>query len=304
VCIFHLYVLDVILATNHVLVVCNDALLIFVLRILQHFNTTSKDYTVVFTSNCSAALRLVADAFQLRTSSQTVTSDDNHTLNRETATQLVGFAERRFETTSATAIENTCDGMVHSNCTDDTTGLCRLCQHWKINRHHSVFAYLDDNHTSVLGMRSVLSDRGATICCLAPDDIEYCVKKNTVGTKQYCCHYLTTTCSDSQLAERKHLIQDGNTVFDSRWCQTNSLFSFPAQSNFNGHRYPLKWTSLSGCMTSCAECQVNNHWFLLLDAAALLTSGTVDLQRWKPDFVTLSFYKMFGFPTGLGRYPG
>ncbi len=39
---------------------------------------------------------------------------------------------------------------------------------------------------------------------------------------------------------------------------------------------------------------------MLLDAAAYVPSNRLDLSRWHPDFVALSFYKMFGWPTGVG----
>ena len=34
--------------------------------------------------------------------------------------------------------------------------------------------------------------------------------------------------------------------------------------------------------------------------AAFVPTNRLDLHRWKPDFVPLSFYKMFGYPTGAG----
>lgn len=39
---------------------------------------------------------------------------------------------------------------------------------------------------------------------------------------------------------------------------------------------------------------------MLLDAAAFAPTNPLDLSRITPDFVTLSFYKMFGYPTGIG----
>ena len=39
---------------------------------------------------------------------------------------------------------------------------------------------------------------------------------------------------------------------------------------------------------------------MLLDAAAFVPTNRLDLSRWQPDFVALSFYKMFGYPTGVG----
>jgi molybdenum cofactor sulfurtransferase len=41
-------------------------------------------------------------------------------------------------------------------------------------------------------------------------------------------------------------------------------------------------------------------WYVVLDAAALVSTSPLKLFPSGPHFVTLSFYKMFGFPTGLG----
>jgi selenocysteine lyase/cysteine desulfurase len=39
---------------------------------------------------------------------------------------------------------------------------------------------------------------------------------------------------------------------------------------------------------------------VLLDAASFAPTNCLDLSRWHPDFIDLSFYKMFGYPTGTG----
>lgn len=70
----------------------------------------------------------------------------------------------------------------------------------------------------------------------------------------------------------------------------NKLFAFPAQSNFSGVQHPLEWIR---------EAQ-ELGWDVLLDAAAYVPTSRLDLGRWHPDYVTLSFYKMFGYPTGVG----
>ena len=41
-------------------------------------------------------------------------------------------------------------------------------------------------------------------------------------------------------------------------------------------------------------------WEVLLDAAAFVPTNGLDLSRWRPNFVDLSFYKMFGLPRGSG----
>ena len=68
------------------------------------------------------------------------------------------------------------------------------------------------------------------------------------------------------------------------------LFAYPAQSNFSGVQHDLRW------ITEAQE----QGWDVLLDAAAFVSTNRLDLSRWRPDFVVLSFYKMFGYPTGVG----
>jgi selenocysteine lyase/cysteine desulfurase len=41
-------------------------------------------------------------------------------------------------------------------------------------------------------------------------------------------------------------------------------------------------------------------WRVLLDAAAFVPTNPLDLLSVRPDFVSISFYKMFGYPTGVG----
>lgn len=68
------------------------------------------------------------------------------------------------------------------------------------------------------------------------------------------------------------------------------LFAFPAQSNFSGCQHPLEWI----------EAAHERGWDVIVDCAAFAPTNRLDLSRWKPDFVPLSFYKMFGYPTGMG----
>ena len=70
----------------------------------------------------------------------------------------------------------------------------------------------------------------------------------------------------------------------------NKLFAFPAQSNVSGVKHDLDWI----------ETAQQQGWDVLLDAAAFVPTDRLDLSRYKPDFVTMSFYKIFGYPTGLG----
>ncbi|HYQ64418.1 aminotransferase class V-fold PLP-dependent enzyme [Actinophytocola sp.] len=68
------------------------------------------------------------------------------------------------------------------------------------------------------------------------------------------------------------------------------LFAYPAQSNFSGVRHPLDWIGLAQGL----------GYDVLLDAAAYLPTGTLDLSVVRPEFVMVSWYKLFGYPTGVG----
>ncbi|MCL4507073.1 MAG: aminotransferase class V-fold PLP-dependent enzyme [Chloroflexi bacterium] len=70
----------------------------------------------------------------------------------------------------------------------------------------------------------------------------------------------------------------------------NNLFAYPAQSNFSGVQHSLEWI----------ERAQSKGWDVLLDAAAFVPTNQLDLSRWHPDFVCMSFYKLFGYPTGVG----
>jgi molybdenum cofactor sulfurtransferase len=70
----------------------------------------------------------------------------------------------------------------------------------------------------------------------------------------------------------------------------HNLFAYPAQSNFSSVKHPLEWIEKAHA----------HGWDVLLDAAAYVPTSKLDLNKVKPDFVPISFYKMFGYPTGLG----
>jgi selenocysteine lyase/cysteine desulfurase len=70
----------------------------------------------------------------------------------------------------------------------------------------------------------------------------------------------------------------------------HKLVAYPAQSNFSGVQHPLEWVAEARAL----------GWHVVLDCAAFAPTNRLDLAAVKPDFVPLSFYKMFGYPTGIG----
>jgi len=123
------------------------------------------------------------------------------------------------------------------------------------------FLLLADNHNSVNGIREFARAKGARVTYLPVISPEL--------------------RGDGALLH-SFLEQKGN--------DTDRLFAYPAQSNFTGVQHPLEWI---------AEAQARG-WDVLLDSAAFVPTNRLDLSRWHPDFVPISFYKMFGYPTGVG----
>jgi selenocysteine lyase/cysteine desulfurase len=68
------------------------------------------------------------------------------------------------------------------------------------------------------------------------------------------------------------------------------LVAFPAQSNFSGVQHPLALVERARAL----------GYTVLLDAAAFVPTSPLSLRRVPADFVACSFYKMFGYPTGVG----
>ncbi|XP_026286386.1 molybdenum cofactor sulfurase 3 [Frankliniella occidentalis] len=135
-----------------------------------------------------------------------------------------------------------------------------------------IFAYAQENHTSVLGMREIVADKSLAIECL-PQRVLNKIFGSTINNiaKENC---------DKEVG--------------------NSLLVLPGQCNFSGAKTPLGWVDMCQAGILNSTFQTKSSWACLLDAASLVSTSQLDLSTCKPDFVTLSFYKIFGYPTGLG----
>ena len=145
--------------------------------------------------------------------------------------------------------------------TPNATGALRLVGEAYPFRAGDRFLLTFDNHNSVNGIREFARARGVETT------------------------YVPSVAPELRVDEAllpRYLIDVGG--------EHNNLFAYPAQSNFSGVQHSLAWIE-----------QAHEHgWDVLLDAAAYVPTNRLDLSRVKPDFVALSFYKMFGWPTGVG----
>lgn len=85
-------------------------------------------------------------------------------------------------------------------------------------------------------------------------------------------------------------LHDPEAAIDDAAKSGAGLLAFPAQSNFSGALHPLSLVAYAR----------GRGLRVLLDIAAFAPSHRVDLRACPADFVVLSFYKLFGYPTGLG----
>ena len=160
--------------------------------VLRHFSADPAEYTVVFTANATAALRLIGESYPFARGSRLV--------------------------------------------------------------------MLLDNHNSVNGLREYARAAGART------------------------EYVPVHGQDLAVDEERL-----HTALTARG-RRRGLLAYPAQSNFTGVRHSLDWIATA-----------REHGYdVLLDAAAFVPANPLDLSRFHPDFTVVSWYKVFGYPTGIG----
>ncbi|XP_016986817.1 molybdenum cofactor sulfurase [Drosophila rhopaloa] len=143
------------------------------------------------------------------------------------------------------------------------------------------FHFCQENHTSVLGMRERVRANGI-----------YMLKENEIS---------------GGFANENGRVQERTSTITG-----NSLVTFSAQCNFSGYKIPL--VAIENIQNyglpkpgkhiwgSKGEEKDNsqNNYYVCLDAASFVATSPLDLYKYQPDYVCISFYKIFGYPTGVG----
>jgi len=83
---------------------------------------------------------------------------------------------------------------------------------------------------------------------------------------------------------------DAELILCEESLRGGGLVAFPAQSNFSGVLHPLDLVTKAHAL----------GFDVLLDVAAFVPSHPFSLRKCPADFVAMSFYKLFGYPTGVG----
>jgi selenocysteine lyase/cysteine desulfurase len=145
--------------------------------------------------------------------------------------------------------------------TPNATGACRLVAEAYPFGRGSRFVLTADNHNSVNGMREFAKASGARV------------------------EYVPLTAPELRVSEDAVVAALGRGHGGRP-----GLFAYPAQSNFSGVQHPLRWVRTAQAA----------GYDVLLDAAAFVPANRLDLSSVRPEFVAVSWYKLFGFPTGVG----
>ncbi|CAH2037341.1 unnamed protein product [Thlaspi arvense] len=213
-------------------------------QVLEYFNASPEDYSCIFTSGATAALKLVGETFP-----------------------------------------------------------------WT---HDSNFLYTMENHNSVLGIREYALGQGASACAV---DIEETANQPS------------QLASSGPFIKVKHrAVQRRNTSKlqkDESRGDAYNLFAFPSECNFTGLRFNLDLVKLikenpeatlqgspfgtyvssdilSSSLIFLSALHWSKRWMVLIDAAKGCATLPPNLSEYPADFVVVSFYKLFGYPTGLG----
>jgi selenocysteine lyase/cysteine desulfurase len=195
--------------------------------------------------------------------------------------------------------------------TPNATAACRLVAEAYPFGPRSRLVLTYDNHNSVNGMREFARMRGAVTDYVPFTSPDLRISDDTVAAalgrsrpaaaaaaSRVIRSGVTPWAGRGRRARRQRSLADGwasdpghlAATLTGRAPGRRGLFAYPAQSNFTGVQHPLRWI----------ETAHQRGYDVLLDAAAFVPANRLDLSVVKPDFVPVSWYKVFGYPTGVG----
>ncbi len=149
--------------------------------------------------------------------------------------------------------------LVFTSNASNALGILKDSFPWRAN---STLILSEDNHNSVLGMRTEAQKAGAKVRYWRTNDELR----------------LEESIGDIINSERER--DPGREI----------IVAFPAQSNFTGVKHPLSAVQEAKALGAT----------VILDTAAFLPTNNLDLQKVPVDAIVMSLYKILGLPTGVG----
>lgn len=201
-------------------------------RVLEHFNTTAEDYDLIFTSGATAALRLVAEHFDWKAG---VTSP---------STDIVALSSSAEDTPK------------HSTEAQPSTQY-----NWQQHHHHKdeeeeeeslpgAFVYLQENHTSVLGMRGPAHQASCDVFCLtaaeARDWLGEALSNSSLSSAGKANSLLNPACGDPSAGSLGITVK--TNYMSGLDCKGSSAFS--PESTVKANQLSVSQDPLNGCLES------------------------------------------------------
>jgi molybdenum cofactor sulfurtransferase len=279
---------------------------------------TKDEYQFIFTSGATASLKLVAERFPWTSLKFTTAS-----------TTSASAAGRQYS-----QILMKCDTIPSTN--DDSIQYNNL----QSIHFRSILLYPKNVHTSVIGMRNISLQHEATFHCVTVEELlleatspswfqrlvaddatiisykesmEEALKNHDSGAN-YC---RSEEKKDDHSVVQEEQCCDNMTSVTCKTIWVHHLLVLPQECNFSGDRFD--WSNTIAAARNSTFCtylncstatttggqhqllRVCHKWNVLLDVAKAAATSPVDIPNMcSPDYAVASFYKMFGYPTGLG----
>lgn len=151
----------------------------------------------------------------------------------------------------------------------------------------SVLVYPQNSHTSVIGMRECALAKGATFHCEKTSNILDASDDLFSKWESYGKQTISSTYSSNWINNVHRKEKD-----------VNNLLVLPLECNFGGTRLINAKNIIQ--LSRQRSPPNSQKWYTVLDIAKAACSEHVNLREIDPDFACISFYKIFGHPTGIG----
>ncbi|CAM8877089.1 unnamed protein product [Rhodiola kirilowii] len=258
-------------------------------QVLDYCNASAKDYKCIFTSGATAGLKLIGEAFPWSSQSCFMYTTENHN-------SVLGIREYALSQGSAACAID----VEESRHNAKAPGKIGYFSSFKVMQHPVQRREMSTCCTKENGnMKSII--------LLGPIRVIKHVHRRL--SKKECIEKDDGTVNSKMLVNNPKLIQDIESFSISSnklrrvIYETYNLFALPSECNFSGLRFnldlvkELKEESKSLLEDSTLS---RGRWMVLVDAAKGCITDPPNLSRYPSDFTVISFYKLFGYPTGLG----
>ena len=163
--------------------------------------------------------------------------------------------------------------------------------HCQETKEKSTLLYSHNSHTSVIGMREPVLETGAKFQCRQLNEISTATSED----------FDNWVHDEETYTFVEHLQDNETSLLPTREGSPNlspspdpnHLLVIPLECNFGGTR------SNARKIFQVARASQSN-WFTVLDIAKAAATSKINLRKLDPDFACVSFYKIFGAPTGVG----